>query len=91
MAQLGCSVDLGCGVAHTVTRRLAVRQARLRISARQCGTPEEALYRAKAMRTTRGYSTSTVVYMMYACTINVKIILKRVAACHQTFFKGAQA
>jgi hypothetical protein len=60
MAQLGCSVDLGCGVAHTVTRRLAVRQARLRIYARQCGTPEEALYRAKAMRTIRGYSTSSL-------------------------------
>ncbi len=31
---LGCGVASGCGVAKTVARRLAVRQARVRISAR---------------------------------------------------------
>jgi hypothetical protein len=35
VAQLGCGVaQLGCGVAQIVARRLAVRQARVRISAR---------------------------------------------------------
>jgi hypothetical protein len=40
--------QLGCGVAQKVARRLAV----------WLGTLEEALYRAEATRTTRGYSTS---------------------------------
>jgi hypothetical protein len=36
VAQLGCGVALlGCGVAQIIARRLAVRQARVRISARQ--------------------------------------------------------
>jgi hypothetical protein len=37
----------GCGVAQTVARRLAVRQAEFES---RFGAPEEALYRAEAMR-----------------------------------------
>ncbi len=42
----------GCGVAQIVARQVAVRQARVRISARHP--------RAQAMRKTRGYSTSSI-------------------------------
>jgi hypothetical protein len=42
VADLGFEVaQLGCGVAQIVVRRLVVRQARVRIPARQ---PREALY-----------------------------------------------
>jgi hypothetical protein len=35
VAQIGCGVaQIGCGVAQIVAHRLAVRQARVRISAR---------------------------------------------------------
>ncbi len=62
--------DLGCGVAQTVARRLAVRQARVRISARHLrggpvpsGSNEEIKSGARR-----------VIYIkcMYVCSINVK-------------------
>jgi hypothetical protein len=37
------------------------------------GTPEEALYRAEAMRTTRGYSRSSMYKTLYVYSINGKI------------------
>jgi hypothetical protein len=60
-------VALGCGVAQIVGHRLAVRQARVRISARQCGMPEEALDRAESN------DTSSINKILYVCSINVKI------------------
>jgi hypothetical protein len=62
---------LGCGVAHTVERRLAVRQAQVRISARHprggplpSGSHEEN----KRVR----YSTSSI-YINIVCLLDVKI------------------
>jgi hypothetical protein len=59
---LGCGVaQLGCGVAQIVARRLAVRQARVRIS---LGTPEEALYRAESNEDNKS-GALRVVYIKY--------------------------
>jgi hypothetical protein len=46
--------QIGCGVAQIVARRLALKQARVRISARH----PRGGYRAEAMRKTRAALTS---------------------------------
>ncbi len=62
--------ELMCGVAQTVARRLAVRQAQVRISSRHPrGGP--ALYRAEAMRRSRVIYT-IFKYYMYARLIENK-------------------
>ncbi len=59
--------DLGCGVAQTVARRLAVRQARVRISARRPrGGPLP-----KQWGDQECCSTSNI-YKMYVCSCNLK-------------------
>jgi hypothetical protein len=67
VAQLGCGVaQLGCGVAQLVARRLAVRQARVRISARHPrGGP---LLSGSDEDNKKRFSTSYIYkYCMYAC------------------------
>ncbi len=53
--------DLGCGGTQTEARRLAVWQARVRISARH---PREGFYRAEAMRRSR-VTLDVVLYIKY--------------------------
>ncbi len=74
----------GCSVAQIVPRWLAVRQARVRISARHPrGGP---LPSGKQWGQQEWCSTSRIYKILYVCSINVKKI-KWVAVCHQTLKK----
>ena len=68
----GCGVaQTGCGVAQIVAHRLAVRQARVRISARHpWGGP---LPSGKQWGKQEWCSTSSIYKILYVCSINVKI------------------
>ncbi len=69
---------------RVLRRRLAARQARVRISARRPrGGPLQSESHEDNKRV---YSTSVVnIEISYLCSNNVKINKKRVAVCHQTF------
>ncbi len=69
------SIFLGCGVAQIEARRLAVRQARVRISARH---PREGPLPNGGQQ--EWCSTSSIYKIVYVYSIYVP-------ACHQTFFK----
>jgi hypothetical protein len=65
------TLNLGCGVAQIVARRLAVRQARVRISARH--PSGGSLPSGKQGGQQEWCSTSSIYKILYVCSINVKI------------------
>jgi hypothetical protein len=89
---LGCGVaqrvrcgSEGCGVAQIVAHRLAVRQARVRISARH---PYRGGPLPSGCNEDNKSGTLRVVYINIVCLLDYcKNKSKRVAACHQTFEK----
>ncbi len=97
MAQYGaawlrwCGVaQLWCGVAQLVARRLAVRQARVRISARHHREAFPTEHRSDE-EMQRGLSEWRRINVLYECDCmnvyhkNMKNKTKRVASCHHTF------
>ncbi len=76
---------MGCGVAHIVARLLAVRQARVRISARHPrGDPQTS---GKQWGQQEWCSTSCIYKILYVCSINVKINKKEWQRATKPFFK----
>ncbi len=66
----GCSVALGCSVAQLVARWLAVRQARVRISARH--PMEVPPTEPTAVKIWRWASANVYIRMMYECIYCIK-------------------
>jgi hypothetical protein len=60
-------IQLGCGVAQIVARRLAVRQARVRI---WLGTPEETLYRAESNEDNKSDALRVVYIKNIVCPLD---------------------
>jgi hypothetical protein len=70
VAQIGCGVaQTGCGVAQIVARRLAVRQARVRISARH---PRRGPLPSGSYEENKSGTPRVVYIKLYVCSINVK-------------------
>ncbi len=92
---LSCKIRRGsvwCGVAQLVARRLAVRQARVRFSARHHreGLPTELIRRWGVGERPRQVATDKWIVWMWSneCICSLKYEKnksKRVASCHQTF------